>query len=299
MFALTSTGKLALSEGNGRYRQGDGYYVSENLYDITYSKVYNMIQSAQNKGGNYFNEKLSAENIKVAFNQLRKSSYKQKPILIFEEKSKIMINADFINQHFEFNAVADLSSEPEFRIKTDLGNLLQEVFHKAYENKYTKIRDGMILGTCFKGTRYDQSTLQKLGPENYPFLLSIMKRRDNPRLIPTYNNTTSNLLQLKLQLPIQYEDFGSLYVFDTHPEVYFFKEHMGEDHRDLDDMFYKPVGECCKDLQLGARGAYPKGQADFCDDYRHCLTEDMVDLKRMRGEYDDDDSTNKKQKVTE
>lgn len=124
----------------GEIESHQGYITSKPVYRHE-GDVYRDLIKAQ-KSGN-FSEKLSAENLKVAFNELRNETFQGVPILELSPRTEqILVNAGYIKKHFRWDN--DLG---RFKCKFDVNSVVQDVFQRSYCNKHTRTQKRMILGT--------------------------------------------------------------------------------------------------------------------------------------------------------
>lgn len=150
--------KTLVKSGEGAYDEKDGYYYTKAMYqDERY--IYRKLAAVQNTDA--FPTKLSSENIKVAFRELRRRVHDERTIIDFNTNTQtLLINSSFVNNHFTWD-----SGTKHFRCNFDLNNIMSEVFYKSYANKHTRPMDKMILGTT-----YDREL---------PFLFNTMSKEPN------------------------------------------------------------------------------------------------------------------------
>lgn len=150
--------KSLVKSGEGSYDEKDGYYYTKAMYqDERY--IYRKLSAVQNTDA--FPTKLSAENIKVAFRELRRRVHDERTIIDFNTNTQtLLINSSFVNDHFTWD-----NDTKHFRCNFDLNNIMSEVFYKSYANKHTRPMEKMILGTT-----YDREL---------PFLFNTMSREPN------------------------------------------------------------------------------------------------------------------------
>lgn len=143
----------------------NGMYYTQSKYPDE-RKIYRDLIQAQTVGD--FKEKLSAENLKVAFNEIRRQVFRGSSILLFDNSTQsISINVAYIEKHFEFDY--DVG---RYKCKFDLNNLMQDVYNKSYANTFTKDRK-MLVGTT-------------LDPQA-PFLLNTFHQIPNENHVLSHN----------------------------------------------------------------------------------------------------------------
>lgn len=137
----------------------DGFLQTHAIYRDE-RDVYRAMKEVQSSGN--FAERLSAENMKVAFNEIRKQAHNGKHIVQFSNVDQIVrVNAAFVEQHFRWDA-----DEARHVCLFDLNLTLAAAFEQSYVNRYTRPRERMILGTVHSLAA--------------PFLLNTMDKRANP-----------------------------------------------------------------------------------------------------------------------
>lgn len=167
----------------GTCTERDGYYITRNVYN-DFGKVYESMVTIQSAG--LFKEKLSAENIKVAFNEMRKQMYKGLPIVQFADQA-VSINVAYVRDNFKWD-----DSLARFRCRFNLRRIMQDAFYKAYANKYTRAHPKIILGT-------------PVHPE-IPFLYTTMCKEPNPA------RSISYLPPIAVPVPIEENKLADGYV---------------------------------------------------------------------------------------
>lgn len=166
--------KHLVKSGGGSYDELDGYYYTKAAFqDERY--IYRKLAAIQNTDA--FPTKLSSENIKVAFRELRRRVHDERTIIEFNTNTQtIMINSDFVKKHFTWD-----SSMKKFHCNFDINTIMSEVFFKSYANKHTKVVDKMVLGTT-----YDREL---------PFLFNTITKRPNPDTVLTRHIAQSNAIK--------------------------------------------------------------------------------------------------------
>ena len=139
----------------------NGYIVSTIKY-TDYSVIYREMLKAQSNG--LFDVKISAENIKVAFNQLLTRSFKLVPILEHRKDSgSLYINKIYVDENFTFNQASG-----RYVSNFDPTNLVQRIFNESYAHEFITPKK-VILGTAFD--------------LNFPFLLDTFHMKPNKNRI--------------------------------------------------------------------------------------------------------------------
>jgi hypothetical protein len=153
------------------YEEADGFWVTRSSYTDE-SSICRKLASAQNNST--FKTKMSAENIKVAFRELRHRVYNDHAIIEFSTNTQaISINFEFINKHFIWQD--DIG---RFVCNFDMNSIMADVFHKSYSNTYTRDHPKSIVGVT-----YDREL---------PFLFDTLHKRPNPDHILTRYIAQSN-----------------------------------------------------------------------------------------------------------
>jgi len=151
--------KYLVKAGTSGYDEQDGFLYTKAVFqDERY--IYRKLNAIQNTDA--FPTKLSSENIKVAFRELRRRVHDEKTIIEFNSNTQtMMINSAFVKKHFTWDSAAE-----RFYCNFDINTIMSEVFYKSYANKHTKPIDTMVLGTT-----YDREL---------PFLFNTMAKKPNP-----------------------------------------------------------------------------------------------------------------------
>lgn len=226
-------------------------------------KVYKDLIHAQNTG--MFNEKLSAENLKVAFNEIRKDVYRGQSIIDFNNfEQQIQINHAFVQKHFDFD-----DELGRYKCKFDLNNLMENVFLNAFTNTFSKKRR-LLVGT-------------KLDPQA-PFLLNTFDQKPNEE----------HVLQSKMAISTNFGNFayqeeneffvrvGNCIQYKCNFEEYEYNKYL--EHCGLSgicdiEYLYKPV------IQHTMSGVYP-------DDYAKWF-QNFAKVKLSKRKRDSDNDQNK------
>lgn len=135
----------------------DGFISTKPVFS-GFGTIYKRLAQAQNSG--VFDVKLSEENIKVAFSQIKQRSYKSQPIIDFNQENRIIrINKKYIDEKFVLN-----NDTGKYVSKFDSKSIVEYIFHEAYSHKYMRERR-IILGTI-----YDL---------NFPFVFDVLDIKAN------------------------------------------------------------------------------------------------------------------------
>ena len=163
--------KPFLVKKNGENEIRDGFWYTMCAFpDERY--IYRRLSSTQNS--DVFPTKMSSENIKVAFRELRRRVYHDNAIIEFSTDTRsISINHDFIAEHFTWN-----DELGRFVCKFDVNTIMADVFYKSYANTFTKPLPKVVLGVT-----YDREL---------PFLFDTMEKKPNPTHVLTRNIAQSN-----------------------------------------------------------------------------------------------------------
>lgn len=160
--------------GDGKYEEDDGYYYTKAVFQDE-RNIYRKMAAIQNT--DMFPTKLSNENLKVAFRELRRRVHDEKTVIDFNSNTQsIHINADFVKKHFTWDA-----SVNHFRCKFNIDAIMSDVFNKSYANKHTKPVDKMVIGTT-----YDREL---------PFLFNTIAKVPNPDKVLTRHIAQSNAIK--------------------------------------------------------------------------------------------------------
>lgn len=117
------------------------------------------------QGSGLFRERISPENMKVAFHELKTAHHKGLPIMRYSsDTSTLSINKDFVNTHYKWNGELG-----RYVCMFDISKVIKNAFYNSYSSKHTKRHDAIITGTQLNN--------------DTPFLLSTMKREPNPSKI--------------------------------------------------------------------------------------------------------------------
>lgn len=135
------------------YREDDGYIRTQARYK-EFNNVYNMLE--KNQGD--FKERISRQNIIVAFKELQNKLFNYQPIIKFDVgTASIMLNKAYIDKHFTMDS--DLG---RYVCNFDLNNIMIDVFNKSYSNRFTRPQKRMLVGTTYhKDTPFLFNTTDK------------------------------------------------------------------------------------------------------------------------------------------
>lgn len=149
-------------------RVQDGYIRTQSRFK-EFNNVYNMLE--KNQGD--FTEKISRQNIIVAFKELQNKNFDYQPIIKYDMGSaSIMLNYGYVKKHFTYDVDDD-----RFYCNFDLNNIMLEVFNKAYANTFTKPQKRMLIGTTFH--------------KDAPFLFNTADKKPNMSHVLTRNLAVS------------------------------------------------------------------------------------------------------------
>lgn len=164
----------SLVKQNGQYDRRNGYWYTRSEYpDERF--IYKKLASAQNN--DTFPIKMSAENIKVAFRQLRRRVYNENAIIEFNTNNQaISINHDFIDKHFIWD-----DHLGRYACNFDVNTIMTDVFYKSYANTFTKELPKVLIGVT-----YDREL---------PFLFDTMHKKPNPNHVLTRHIAQSNSIK--------------------------------------------------------------------------------------------------------
>lgn len=154
-------------EGNN-LRVHEGYVRTQSRF-TDYNLIYNLLEKNQSD----FTERISRQNIIVAFKELQNKSFNYQPIIKYDPgTASIMVNDDYIKEHFTFD-----SDMGRFVCNFNLNNIMLEVFNKAYANTFTKVQKRMLIGTTYN--------------KDAPFLFNTADKGPNPDHVLTRNLAVS------------------------------------------------------------------------------------------------------------
>lgn len=219
LYLCTSRGHMTPDDegvGARKYCMKDDYYTATKLGD--YKTVYRKLRNVQNRS--FFTEKLSSENIKVAFNELIHSSYQDSAILVYDGGSgELKINAAFVNEHFEWSEglkkKGDTVKPREFKMRRDMSALMVEIFGRAYANHHTSKRDNMVLGIQTSS--------------DAPFLVQTFSKRPIPGKRPISKlarSTPDEKIVGTMEINSDYVRQGSVIQYKVDMEQYFFHSYL-------------------------------------------------------------------------
>jgi hypothetical protein len=156
-------------DGENEIRNGF-WFTKASFPDERY--IYSRLSSTQKS--DIFPTKMSSENIKVAFRQLRRRVYYDNAIIEFSTNTRsISINYEFINEHFTWN-----DELGRYVCNFDVNTIMTDVFYKSYANTFTKPLSKVIIGAT-----YDREL---------PFLFDTMEKKPNPEHVLTRHIAQSN-----------------------------------------------------------------------------------------------------------
>lgn len=162
---LAMIGPYLVRNADETLSQKDGYWYTRSVFpDERY--IYRKFGSAQN---DTFTSKMSAENMKVSFRELRRRNYHDKAIVEFNAATQSLgVNAGFVNKHYEWN-----NGDNRYVCKFDLASIMTDVFYKSYANTFTRENK-----KCLTGITYDREM---------PFLFNTTHIKSNPKHVLTRN----------------------------------------------------------------------------------------------------------------
>lgn len=150
-------------------------YIATNAMFNDHNGIYNHITKGQKEA---FGERLSRQNIIVAFRELQDRSFNGQPIIKYDALS-LYINHDYIEKHFTLNSDTD-----RYECNFNLNTIMEDVFKKSYTNKYTVPQKRMVVGTT-----YNKET---------PFLFSTIDKETNP----------DHILTRQMTIAVKQDDIG-------------------------------------------------------------------------------------------
>jgi hypothetical protein len=200
---------------NGTPDIKNGYYYTKACYKDQ-RVIYNHLVEAQSSGN--FTEKMSQENLKTAFNEIRRQCHNSYPIVQFVAGTdSIFINKDYVDKHFEMD-----NNLGRYVCKFNLNSIMEDVFFESYCNTFTKEHERMLLGTIID--------------REAPFLFNTMHKKTNPKHVLTHdiaqsvdNGKTPHSVE-----STYYDRCGSTVKYKINFESFAWREYMrkcGLDHR--------------------------------------------------------------------
>lgn len=118
-----------------------GFYYTKPVFNDFFSIMKHIIKAQQNHA---FDVKLSDENIKTAYNNLKMRNYKNQPIIDYDRELKsISINSSYVEDNFEYD-----DNLGRFVAKIDAQNIVKYVFQESYAHAHLRTRK-VILGTTY------------------------------------------------------------------------------------------------------------------------------------------------------
>lgn len=163
--------KDEIKKKEGELERRDGYFFTRSSYpDERY--IYKKLAATQNN--DTFPTKMSTENIKVAFRELRRRVYNERAVIEFNTNTQsIAINHDFVDKHFVWDDAIG-----RYVCNFDVNTIMTDVFYKSYANTFTKPLPKVVIGAT-----YDREL---------PFLFDTMEKKPNPDHVLTRNIAQSN-----------------------------------------------------------------------------------------------------------
>ena len=163
--------KTNMVKEDGENERRDGFWYTKAAF-ADERVIYRRLSSAQNS--DVFPTKMSSENIKVAFRELRRRVYNENAIIEFSTNTQsISINHDFIDKHFTWD-----DELGRYVCKFDVNTIMTEVFYESYANTFTKPLPKILIGAT-----YDREL---------PFLFDTMEKKPNPDHVLTRYIAQSN-----------------------------------------------------------------------------------------------------------
>ena len=136
---LHSAKHYFLKDGD-EYRVQDGYIRTQARFK-DFNSIYNLLE--KNQGD--FTERISRQNIIVAFKELQNKLYDYQPIIKYDvNTSSIMLNHAYVEKHYTMDVDMD-----RHVCNFDINNIMIDVFNKAYSNKFTRPQKRMLVGTTY------------------------------------------------------------------------------------------------------------------------------------------------------
>ena len=149
-------------------RVTDGYIRTQARF-TDFNVIYNLLEKNQSD----FEERISRQNIIVAFKELQNKSFNFQPIIKYDiSTASIMLNHAYVEKHFTYDI-----DEARFYCNFDINNIMLDVFNKAYANTFTKYQKRMLVGTTYH--------------RNAPFLFNTTEKKPNPNHVLTRNLAVS------------------------------------------------------------------------------------------------------------
>jgi hypothetical protein len=239
-------------------------------------KIYREMSHAQNTG--MFDEKLSAENLKVAFNEIRKVVFKGQSIVVFDNNQQsIQISNDFVSKHFDFD-----DELGRYKCKFDLNNLMENVFLNAFTNTFSKTRRLLV------GTQLDPQA---------PFLLNTFDQKPNENHVLQQNMAIStNFGNFAYKEETEhYVRTGNCLQYKCNFEEYQYNEYLKEcgltsdSTKDFDiEYLYQPV----KQSTMGYINVYPDDYAKWFQNFAKV----KISKRKHDGDHNEKSVTKKNKK---
>jgi hypothetical protein len=233
-----------LVRSEGRPDKRDGYWYTRPAYpDERF--IYRKLTAAQNN--DTFKRKMSAENIKVAFRQLRSRVYDGNALIEFNTNTQtISINAEFVEKHFEWD-----DGIGRYVCNFDLNNIMIDVFNKSYANTFTKEQKKSLIGITYDG--------------DMPFLFDVMHKKPNHAHVLTRNIAQSNLAAgiNNFDSTDDYERVNDKVKFKTNFEEFSYRNYLEQCGYSLTDGY--SVDETLYNHHVAAPGTtnYPDDQIEW------------------------------------
>lgn len=208
--------KETLVTVNGQDDEQHGRFYTKPVYPDE-GAIYRSLQNAQNDAS--FRTKMSQENIKVAFRELRKRVYNGIAVVEFDRQTQtIRINAAFIKKHFEWDN--DLK---RYVCNFDLNDIMMDVFYKSYANTFTREQKKALIGVT-----YDVDT---------PFLFDTIHKKPNPDHILTRHLAKSNNMDgiSFYESTDDYERVNDTIKFKINFEDFSYRNYLSECGYDVDE----------------------------------------------------------------
>lgn len=139
---ITGTFAQQIHRSKGKPHPVDGYYIAKQVPEnrgLMYSKM-----NAHIAGNKTYHSRLSAENMKVAYNALNKTTYKGEPVIIEggSESSDLHINAKFLDAFFKWDTSLD-----RFVTNLDVSEVLITSFNNSYVHAHMPSKRKFITGS--------------------------------------------------------------------------------------------------------------------------------------------------------
>lgn len=149
-----------VKEGSGKFEEKDGFHFTKPLY-LDERIIYRKLQATQNTA-EFETSRMSVENLKVAFRELRRRVHNERTIIEFNSASQcISVNVDFLRLHYKWD-----SGHNRYICKFDLSKVMEKSFNESYANAHTKDMPKMLTGNQYH--------------RNTPFLFNTIHRMPNP-----------------------------------------------------------------------------------------------------------------------